>query len=440
MALGRAILDLYGHQGPLAAFMSGPGGGLRILEVNEAGSLTPFLARARGHRLARYPDVDIHALPFAEGSFDLVVHSETLEHVLRPVAALAECRRVLRPGGACAFTIPMVIDRLTASREGMQPSFHNNAEERDPALLVRTEYGADAWRHVVEAGFRECRIVALDSPGAIALVAIRPVGPAAPAAMRDRRSQAAAEAEALKRNWFYRFDLPSGARTESYLPPKVFPIHETREQMVFSVLDPMFADHWEKTTGIDVACHEGFYGSRLAQRGCGSVLGVDARDSNLEGANLMRDALGLKNLSFQLADVSTMDPARFGQFDIVLMLGLIYHLENPVGALRLARALCRKVALIETQLAPELGGEMEWGSRETLKRIAGNYAAIEETDEVTADNREANTTVISLVPSREGLLWTLRAIGFSRVEVVPPPAGAYEQLARGKRVVVAAWV
>jgi SAM-dependent methyltransferase len=181
MALARAILDLHGHPGPLNGFIAGAGAQLRILEVNEAGSLTPFLARTSGHRLVRYPDVDIHALPFADRSFDLVVHSETLEHVMRPVAALAECWRVLRPGGACAFTVPIVVDRLTISREGMAPSYHNSPQERDPALLVRTEYGADAWRHVIEAGFRECRLVAFDPPGAIALVGIHPTddGPTA---------------------------------------------------------------------------------------------------------------------------------------------------------------------------------------------------------------------------------------------------------------------
>lgn len=440
MALARAILDIYGHPGPLAAFVADQGARLHTLEVNEAGSLTPFLARSAAHRLVRYPDVDIHALPFADRSFDLVVHSETLEHVMHPVAALAECRRVLRAGGACAFTVPMVVDRLSASREGMPPSYHNTPEERDPALLVRTEYGADAWRQVVEAGFRECRLVALDPPGAIALVGIRPADDVAAAALPSLELKPVSEAEVLARKWFYRFTLPSGARTETYVPPEILHLHETRERMMFSVLEPMFDGRWTETTCIDVACHEGFYGARLAQRGCRAVLGVDAREENLEGAWLMRNALRLPNLRFQSADVTTMDPAGTGMFDIVLMLGLLYHLEDPVGALRLARALCRRVALIETQIAPAQAGSMEWGSSQNLKRIVGNFAVVEETPELAAGNREANTTIVSLVPSLEGLLWTLKAVGFSRVDLVPAPADAHEQLARGKRALVVAEV
>ena len=46
------------------------------------------------------------ALPFAAGSFDRVIASEVLEHVADDLAALAELRRVLRPGGALAVTVP----------------------------------------------------------------------------------------------------------------------------------------------------------------------------------------------------------------------------------------------------------------------------------------------------------------------------------------------
>ena len=174
MALARALVSLFQGSGTLAEIMTGRGAALRILEVNEAGSLTPFLSRASGHRLVRYPEVDHHALPFEDGSFDLVVHSDTLEHVERPVTALSECRRVLVPGGHCAFTVPVVPGRLTLSREGMPPSFHGNENERDPAVMVRTEYGADAWLQVLEAGFAECRIIS-HGPGAIALVGRRGV-------------------------------------------------------------------------------------------------------------------------------------------------------------------------------------------------------------------------------------------------------------------------
>ena len=56
----------------------------------------------------------------ASGTYDLVVHSDTLEHVPDPVRALQECRRVLRPLGACCFTVPIVVGRLTRSHQPAQ--------------------------------------------------------------------------------------------------------------------------------------------------------------------------------------------------------------------------------------------------------------------------------------------------------------------------------
>jgi SAM-dependent methyltransferase len=173
MALARAILSGFGHPGSLLEFLSGEvAQGLHVLEINEAGRLTPFLRRLAHHTLVKYPDVDMMALPFADGAFDLVVHSDTLEHVPDPVRGLEECRRVLRPGGYCAFTVPIVVARLTRSRDGLPPSYHGSPD--NPVdCTVRTEYGADAWTHVMLAGFQECRIFSMEFPAAQALVGVR---------------------------------------------------------------------------------------------------------------------------------------------------------------------------------------------------------------------------------------------------------------------------
>jgi SAM-dependent methyltransferase len=59
------------------------------------------------------PDVraDIVALPFRDGVFDAVKASEVFEHVPAVAPALAECRRVLRPGGHMVITVPF-LERL----------------------------------------------------------------------------------------------------------------------------------------------------------------------------------------------------------------------------------------------------------------------------------------------------------------------------------------
>jgi SAM-dependent methyltransferase len=145
---------------------------LRVLEINQAGGVSPFLAKWPEHELVQYPDVDMQRLPHADGAFDLVVHSDTLEHVPDPLQGLAECRRVLRNAGACVFTVPIVVGRLTRSRAGLSPSYHGDPSTGD-GYLVHTEFGADAWAWPIAAGFADCRILSLEHPAAHALIAQR---------------------------------------------------------------------------------------------------------------------------------------------------------------------------------------------------------------------------------------------------------------------------
>lgn len=174
IALAAAVMAVRGFHGLFTDFVRDSAHAtLRTLEINEAGSLHPELTRLPGHRLASYPAVDMMALPFAEGEFDLVVHSDTLEHVADPAKALTECRRVLAPDGALVFTVPIVLGRLSRSRLGMPRSYHGAADVEDSMMLVHTEFGADVWTLVLAAGFSSCELVPFGFPAGLALVARR---------------------------------------------------------------------------------------------------------------------------------------------------------------------------------------------------------------------------------------------------------------------------
>jgi SAM-dependent methyltransferase len=173
MALALAICRCYRYTDTLARFVKERSNkGLRILEVNEAGGLTQFLSQLPKHCIGRYPELDMMRMPFADGSFDLVVHSDTLEHVPHPITALTECWRVLALGGFCAFTVPMIVERMTVGRAGLPLSYHGTEEQHAADLVVHTEYGCDSWKHLVLAGFVECRVIALEFPAALALVGV----------------------------------------------------------------------------------------------------------------------------------------------------------------------------------------------------------------------------------------------------------------------------
>jgi hypothetical protein len=244
--------------------------------------------------------------------------------------------------------------------------------------------------------------------------------------------------QALAREWFYSYDLPDGSTTPTYEGIDIQAIHETRWQMLKSCLDERLGNTRQGLAAVDLASHQGWFAVKMAQDGFSSVLGVEARVSHVEDSRLISEIFGLDHLSFEQGDIHAQDPERVGQFDVVLMLGLLYHLENPVGALRACRALCKNLCIIETQIVPGMSGFVDYGSYQFVRPLKGSFGVIDETEETHGP--EASITGICLVPSLDALLWTLRKVGFSDVAVLEPPEDAYEQLRHNKRVMVAAQV
>ena len=174
MALALAICRCYGYLATFDRFVTDKRNRpLRVLEINEAGGLTQFLSKFPKHTIARFPQVDMMKMPYPDRCFDLIVHSDTLEHVPQPIIGLAECYRVLAPGGYCVFTVPTIVNRLTRSRSGLPASFHGEPGQNSTDLAVQTEYGCDAWTHLIHAGFQECRLITPEFPTAIAFVGAR---------------------------------------------------------------------------------------------------------------------------------------------------------------------------------------------------------------------------------------------------------------------------
>jgi SAM-dependent methyltransferase len=172
--LADAILSCVGLRGTLREAARMPNSSpLRILELNEADTLTSTLQQFAGYAFGKYPEVDMHAMPCPDNSFDIVVHSDTLEHVLNPVHGHEECMRILKPGGALCFTVPIIVGRMTRDRSGLQKSFHGDPSTATGDLVVQTEFGAGAWTFIMQAGFRRVTTHAPAYPAAAAFSAFK---------------------------------------------------------------------------------------------------------------------------------------------------------------------------------------------------------------------------------------------------------------------------
>jgi SAM-dependent methyltransferase len=135
---------------------------LSVAEINSIGTAHNVLARHPRLTYSEYPEEDVTALSYADASFDLVLTSDTLEHVADWKQALRETHRVLRAGGRHVFTVPAVPSRAaTTSREGLPPQHHaqasgllrllSRAKRHD--MLAYTDFGLDLTERLRETGF-----------------------------------------------------------------------------------------------------------------------------------------------------------------------------------------------------------------------------------------------------------------------------------------------
>lgn len=156
---------------------------LDVAEINPIGSLHALLRRLPRLMFSDYRgpqhlgelvdgnrNEDICRLTYPDAAFDLVLSSDTLEHVHDFRTALAETRRVLRPGGRHIFTVPVVWTRATTEARAqigddgkivhLMPALYHGRGSGfyrfipvGADLLTFTEFGRDILDYVREAGF-----------------------------------------------------------------------------------------------------------------------------------------------------------------------------------------------------------------------------------------------------------------------------------------------
>jgi len=86
---------------------------------------------------------------------------------------------------------------------------------------------------------------------------------------------------------------------------------------------------------LDVGCNAGFYSLEMKRRGAARVLGIDEDDGSLAQARFAAEVSGLE---VEFEKLSVYDVGRLGErFDLVIFMGVLYHLRHPLLALDLLR-------------------------------------------------------------------------------------------------------
>ena len=152
---------------------------------------------------------------------------------------------------------------------------------------------------------------------------------------------------------------------------------------------------------LDISCNSGFWSIQCALLGA-SVVGFDARAELVEQANLIKSIVGLNNVEFRVLDFWDMSPLSLnGTFDVVLNLGILYHLPKPLEAMQLTKSMARKTILLDTAL---------FRSNDSVIRLSW---------EEPFDIRMASSSGIVATPSKSSIDLMLKHIGAAEWFEIP---------------------
>jgi tRNA (mo5U34)-methyltransferase len=263
---------------------------------------------------------------------------------------------------------------------------------------------------------------------------------AAPAASVNpaERSRLQALVDAVP-GWWHSIDLGHGVVTPGRKTPAVL-----RQE-----LDLLRLPELRGKSVLDIGAWDGFYSFEAERRGASRVVALDhfawvvnpldpggharylaleqsgwqeaARQGALalpgkKGFDTARQALGSK-VETVVDDFMTVDVERLGTFDVVLFLGVLYHMKEPLRSLQRLAALTRELAVIET------AGIVVPGKEETA------LCEFYETTELQGDPTNW------WAPNEKALVGMARAAGFRKVEITSPPLSK-QALALAQRTVL----
>jgi SAM-dependent methyltransferase len=123
---------------------------------------------------------------------------------------------------------------------------------------------------------------------------------------------------------------------------------------------------------LDLACLEGAYAIEFARQGA-AVVGTEGREVNVAKAEFARRALNLERCEFVLDDVRNLGREKYGLFDVVLCIGIFYHLDAPdiFKFMKAMGEVCTNLLVIDTNISlssqetREFEGRTYWGANFT---------------------------------------------------------------------------
>jgi len=193
--------------------------------------------------------------------------------------------------------------------------------------------------------------------------------------------------------WTYHVEVPGAFSMREYgtYSDETVVFHRYRSALISATVMDLLGADAPNAAVLDLACNCGVFSLDLAQRGVGRVVGVDLRPENLAQAELLRRAYGIDNVSFRQVNVKELGSETY---DVVLNLGLMYHLSTPFEVMRASFEATRRFCVVDTITHKEPFSAYFVNSKDTNIPLEGDLK-------------------FELQPTYRGIIATMREAGFS---------------------------
>jgi len=197
--------------------------------------------------------------------------------------------------------------------------------------------------------------------------------------------------EVAKINWFHTIDLGNNIVTPG--------IDRSTEKLKTLMLP----ENLKGRTVLDIGAFDGFFSFEAERRGAKRVLATDcpcwdrAGWGSRAGFDLAKKILNSK-VESKVIDVLDISPQKIGTFDLVLFLGVLYHVRHPLLALEKVFSVTEKQLILETHV-----------SMCSVKQPVMRFYPGDENNNDSTNWWGPNVAVVQAM---------LRDVGFKRIEVV----------------------
>jgi SAM-dependent methyltransferase len=150
--------------------------------------------------------------------------------------------------------------------------------------------------------------------------------------------------------WHYRFEFEDGVTTPIE-NPAMLNRHEQRRRYFFEPLVQLAGGSLKGRRVLDLGCNAGFWASHAMASGADFVLGVDGRERQIEQAELVFQAKGIDPARYRFERGNVFEHDFSERFDVVLCLGLMYHVAKPFELFEIMAGVGAEIMVIDTVIS-----------------------------------------------------------------------------------------